>query len=82
MCTMNHSVSVLVFQQMGKMVLRWKEENDDTKTRGQAAGRYKHVFPPSVSLYPGYPTDVIFKAWILAQLPCVFPDLAYSAVRL
>lgn len=66
----------------GKVGLRWKGENGDTKTRGQAARRNKHVFPPYVSTYPGYPTDVIFKAWILAQLPYVFPDLAYSGVML
>lgn len=66
MYTMNHSVSVLVFQQMGKLVLRWKGENDDTQTRGQAARRYRHVFLPYESTYPEYPTGVISKTWTLA----------------
>lgn len=49
--TMNHSGSVLVFQQMEKLVLRWEGENYDTETRGQAAKCYRHVSPPYESTY-------------------------------
>lgn len=51
MCTMNHSGSVLVFQQTEKLILRWEAENYDTQTRGQATRRYRHVSPPYESTY-------------------------------